>query len=176
MKLRYRLLLAVFGFFSAVLILSLSLTSFAMSAQSSVGVLDRSFAMDKKILPDHISYPFLMLIDRVRLESASPIEKIYLMTQYANRRLIYATELLNQERHDLAVTTLTKSQKYLLYAGGEVLNNNREEKYRLHVANTIEYHLKFINNVFQDQALSDEERAVIDKLNEELLVIQNELR
>jgi hypothetical protein len=175
MKTKYRVLFVMLGFMSATLILGLSLTSSVMSAHSSSGIMGRSFYVDDKILPDHITYPLLMIIDRARLETATPLEQMYLMTEYANRRLVYATELQNQEQHDLAVTTLTKAQKYLLYAGGLVLSEHNTDKHRFHVAKTIEYHLKQISQTFHDDSLSDEHRAAIDKLNAELTAVHGQL-
>jgi flagellin-specific chaperone FliS len=175
MKTKQRVLLIVVGLASAVFILGLSLTSSVMSAHSSTGIMGRTFYVADKILPDHITYPVLMIIDRARLETATPLEKIYLMTEYANRRLVYASELYNKAQYDLAVTTLTKAQKYLLYAGGLVLNEHNTDKHRFHVAKTIEYHLKYIDQTFHNEDLSDEHRAAIDKLNEELKVVHGQL-
>lgn len=184
MKTKYRVLFVLLGLLSATFILGLSLTSSVMSAHSSTGIMDRAFYVDDKILPDHVTYPILMILDRARLETATPLEKMYLMTEFANRRLVYATELHNKEQHDLAVTTLTKAQKYLLYAGGLVLSEHNTDKHRFHVAKTIEYHLKHINLTFQNESdttssntkLTDEHRAVIDKLNEELTVVHAQLQ
>lgn len=175
MKTKHRVLFILSGLVSAVFILGLSLTSSVMSAHSSTGIMGRAFYVNDKILPDHITYPVLMIIDRARLETATPLERMYLMTEYANRRLVYASELHNKAQYDLAVTTLTKAQKYLLYAGGLVLSEHNTDKHRFHVAKTIEYHLKYIDQIFHADDLGDEHRAVIDKLNEELKVVHEQL-
>ena len=161
---------------AASAILALSLTSNAMRVHSADGILTRSFYMDDQVLPDHITYPFLMAIDRLRLESASPTEKVYLQTEYANRRLAYATELFNRDESDLAVTTLTKAQKYLLHAGQHVLYEQNNARLNTHLSKTIEYHVRHIEKILDSQDLSDSQRAVIDKLTEELLVIHGQLQ
>src|SRR5690554_2706228 len=116
MRLYQRAIFSIVALFAAGAILGLSLISSAMSVHSANGMNSRSLYIDDQILPDHISYPVLMAIDRLRLETASEIEQVYLQTEYANRRLAYATELFDRDQDELAVTTLTKAQKYLLHA------------------------------------------------------------
>lgn len=171
-----RAFLSVLALFAATAILAVSLTSSVMRVHSAEGLLNKSFYMDDQILPDHISYPFLMAIDRLRLESASPTERVYLQTEYANRRLAYATELFNREQPDLAVTTLTKAQKYLLHASHHVLYEKENEKLRTHLRKTIDYHVRHIEKTLASQEYSDSQRAAIDKLTEELLVMYQQLQ
>lgn len=161
---------------AAICILLLSLASSVMGAHSNTSLLSKSFYIDDVTLPDHISYPFLMMIDRVRLEVASDHEQVYLKTEYANRRLLYSVELLKRDNTSLAVSTLTKAQKYLLYAAGIVFSENMSDHYAVHVSKTIEYHLKQIDRIFSNDVLNDQEKAVIDRLNEELRVILSQLQ
>lgn len=171
-----RAFFSVLALFAASTILILSLTSSVMRVHSADGLLNRSFYMDDQVLPDHITYPFLMAIDRLRLESATPTERIYLQTEYANRRLAYAIELFNREESDLAVTTLTKAQKYLLHAGHSVLYEQENPRLRAHLSKTIEYHVRQIDKTLDSQELSDSQRAAVDKLTEELLVMFGQLQ
>ena len=171
-----RAFFSIMALFAATAILALSLTSSVMRVQSADGLLTRSFYVDDQVLPDHITYPFLMAIDRLRLESATPTERVYLQTEYANRRLAYASELFNRDQTDLAVTTLTKAQKYLLHAGQHVLYEQDNQRLHVHLSKTIEYHVKHIEKTLDSYDLSDSQRAAVDKLTEELLVLHGQLQ
>jgi len=176
MQLTLRLLIAPVALLAAGGILLVSLTSSVMQVHSSTGLLNKSMYFDDQFLPDHITYPALMAIDRFRLESASPVERVYLQTEYANRRLTYALALFERGQADLAVSTLTKAQKYLLYAGLAVLDEHHSERLTTHVQKTIDYHIRKIELAMAEQALSDSQRAAVDKLNEELRVMNGQLQ
>mgnify|MGYP001224301662 CR=1 FL=1 len=169
------ILLALLG---ACFILLLSVVSSVLSLSSNPSVFQRTFYSDEQILPDHISYPVLMVLDRVRLEVATPIERVYLQTEYANRRLIYAQALLEKGNADLALTTLTKGQKYLLYAAIAVNDHNEVPRLKNHVIKTIQYHVRSIQATLDsDTAIfSDSQRASVNSLNEELLVVLSQLQ
>ncbi len=75
-----------------------------------------------EILPDHLFYPVLMIVDRAALTSAkSPSERIRIQVNYAYRRLNSAKALAAKQKTGMALSTLTKSQKYLNQAAQEAL-------------------------------------------------------
>ncbi len=75
----------------------------------------------EKILPDHILYPALMVIDKGLLLITSGESEIFLRIRMAQDRMISANSLLDKNEEGLAFSTLTKSQKYLLLAAQEFL-------------------------------------------------------
>jgi hypothetical protein len=81
----------------------------------------KQFYWDSEILPDHILYPVLMVADRVQLSLAEPEDKVYLQVLFAYQRLESSRQLLEKGEEALALSTLTKSQKYLLGAAHGVL-------------------------------------------------------
>jgi hypothetical protein len=157
---------------AGVLFISLSTVS---AVQSSSGVdQSKQFYMGETLLPDHVAYPVLMAVDRARLESATPVEQVYLKTEYANRRLEYAQQLLDKESSALAVTTLTKAQKYLLSAAHQAIETEMSDTVIKHIIATIEYHQEQTSVIAVQ--LSDNERAVVDGLNEEFAVVVEQLK
>jgi flagellin-specific chaperone FliS len=176
MKIRF--VLSFVALVSAVSILFVSLSSASLhSVQSASGSFQQTrkqFYVSSKILPDHVAYPILMGIDRVRLESTTPVEQVYMKTAYANRRLESAKSLLEKGENELAVSTLTKAQKYLLSAGNQVLDLEMSTSVTRHVLETIEFHIAETQQLAGQ--LSDRDRAVIDGLNEECGVMTSQLQ
>jgi len=174
---KLRFFITFVALFSAVGILFISLsnasTSTVQSASGSFEQTRKQFYVSSTILPDHIAYPVLMGIDRVRLESATPVEQVYMKTAYANRRLEYAQLLLEKGDADLAVTTLSKAEKYLLAAGTQVLENDMPVGVTKHVISTIEFHKAKIATF--SSSFPDRERAVVDGLNEDCNVMLQQL-
>ncbi len=91
----------------------------------------RQFYLDNTILPDHIVYPVLMIVDRAQLEATSFPDRLWLQAEYGWRRLDYAHKLLEKDKPDLALTALTKSQKYFLNASQEVLDMETTDEVKL---------------------------------------------
>lgn len=177
MKLHIKVVLIVVALIFALLILGLSIVSSVLSVHTNPDILSRSLYVDDQVLPDHISYPLLMVLDRARLEIATPVERVYLQTEYANRRLIYAQALLEKNNPDLAVTTLTKGQKYLLYAAIAVADQEDVPRLKNHVTKTIQFHVRSIQHTLdtETELFSDSQRASIVKLNEELLAVLGQM-
>lgn len=169
--------LSLFGLLIAVLILAVSLVSSTPSVYSA-GELpksnDKEFYLDGDILPDHVLYPVVMVMDKIKLETSSPSQKITLFITYANLRLDSAEKLINKSENAFALTTLTKSQKYLLQAAGATLEQKPSETTSIFVYKTLLYHLnrhKQIKNHF-----TDSEKNVIDQLDREIQVFVDSLK
>lgn len=171
---KLRFIGTVLALSTAVGILFISLSTVS-AVQSASGVdQPKHFYMEGTLLPDHIAYPIVMMVDRAHLESSTPIEQVYLKTEYANRRLEYAQKLLEKDNTNLAVTTLTKSQKYLLSAARQAIETDMSATVIKHVIATIEYHRE--QTALLAPKLPDNERAVLDGLNEECAVVIEQLK
>lgn len=136
--------------------------SVQIASADSVSATQKRLYFDKEVLPDHVFYPVLMAIDKSRLEAAQPVERIYLQIEYANRRLYYTQELLEQEKSALAHTTLTKAEKYMLQAGRDLLETSVPPE-------TKEFGLRALQIHYRETArlksqFSDADRAVLDQI------------
>lgn len=150
-------------------------SSQSFSTSGEAGTTPKEFYFDDEMLPDHVLYPVLMAVDRVRLESAPEFEQIYLRTEYANRRLQYTQDLLEKGNQELAYTTLTKSQKYLLYAAHDVLSyTDLPENTVAHLIKTMEYHQEKQRSILTE--FSDTQRPAIDQFLLESQVILEQLK
>lgn len=66
------------------------------------------------ILPDHLLYPLKMIRDRIWLWlTTDPFKKAELLLKFADKRLMATEALMEQNKIDLGITTLTKAEKYL---------------------------------------------------------------
>ncbi len=108
----YPILAIFFGL--AILLVSLMVAEPSVSFRNRSQLSQRRFYFGTEILPDHVAYPFLMLIDRLRLEMAPPLRRPQLQLEYAWQRLEDSRQLLAMNRHQLALETLNKSQRYWL--------------------------------------------------------------
>lgn len=73
------------------------------------------------ILPDHLAYPVLRVRDRMLLETSEPMQQVDLKLRFAEHRYGVAEHLLEKNQDELAITTLSKSQKYVISAGYQIL-------------------------------------------------------
>lgn len=107
----------LFGFF----VFSASLISASQEGLGAVqSASSKKLYFSTQLLPDHVLYPTLMAFDKV-LVSITPQsqQKVFLYTDLAADRLSRAEKLLEKQEYELVITTLTKSQKYLLRAASE---------------------------------------------------------
>ena len=66
------------------------------------------------ILPDHFLYPVKMIRDRIRLWlTVEPLKKAELMLLFADKRLGAGKVLIEGNKVDLGISTLSKAEKYL---------------------------------------------------------------
>lgn len=105
----------------AGLILAVSLIS---SNRSLSGVTQRLSTMEfywgSQVLPDHPFYVLLMARDRARLWLVESEEEPELRLRLAERRFQSARQLALQQKNELAISTLTKSQLYVLDAARQL--------------------------------------------------------
>lgn len=81
------------------------------------------------ILPDHPLYSLKMIRDRISLAlTTDEVKKAEKMLLYADKRLGAAKVLIEGNKADLGLTTLTKAEKYLEQAAGQVQNAKKSGK------------------------------------------------
>lgn len=116
-----------------------------------------------------------MAMDRLQLETAaSPAEQIYIKVEYANRRLEYATALLDKGNEELAMTTLLKSQNYLNQAAQDALKDDIPTSTKERVAKAMNYSSKTLKEIAP--RLTDAHRAQVDQILTEHVTLLAELR
>lgn len=159
----------------------MGISLFAGNAQvwSTNGAYDTSrkqLYWSNDILPDHVAYPVLRVADRAKLEIADPVDRIYLQLEFARHRFEASQALLDKGNDTLALTTLTKSQKYLLQAGQAALADEPQltETVRFFTLRTLEYYDTAISNA--KDGFGDADRAVIDGLQAELQAVILQLK
>lgn len=105
----------------AALILAASLVS---SNRAMSGTKQRlstlEFYWGTQLLPDHPFYLVLMARDRATLWLASSEREPQLRLQFAEKRFQTARTLAQQQKNDLAISTLSKSQIYVLDAARQL--------------------------------------------------------
>lgn len=124
------------------------------------------------ILPDHPLYVFGMIIDRAQLTLSPLPEQFYIKLRYADTRLATAQALISRGRLALALSTLTKAEKYLLGASTQLnLFTGEDRALALrHLANKVSSHKAFLTAI--KPSFSDSARATIDSLIEQITVIE----
>lgn len=157
-----------------ILVVSLTAVSPVLSSTEDARASQRSFYLDDTILPDHVAYPFVMVADRIQLETASPEEKTKLQIEYSLRRLHYAESLLQKNKTSLALTTLTKSQKYLIHASQDAINAPLSPAETLQLVLVLTHYRAEVDRLGQQFTGAD--RVVVDSLITELWSLEEQLR
>jgi len=170
-----RLLLSTLAFMFAVGILLTSLaTATQVNSSGDKPSRTRELYFNREILPDHALYPALMAGDRLKLETASNTDRIFLEIQYSNARLEMATQLLEQDKNDLAVSTLTKSLKYLELAAFEAQEHSAPASVKNVIVRAIEYNGKETKKILG--RIPENDRGAIQKLLDQNVVIATSLK
>lgn len=117
-----KIFLAILATLFGIFIFISSLFSYSQRTDfSNEKVSSKKLYFSKRILPDHIFYPLLMIADKSLLSISSEESKIFLRIRLAQDRMISSKSLLEKGEESLALTTLTKSQKYLILAAHSYL-------------------------------------------------------
>ncbi|MFZ5376558.1 MAG: DUF5667 domain-containing protein [Patescibacteria group bacterium] len=158
-------------------ILWVSLISASRVLGSEEAASDMRFYVSDEILPDHVGYPLLIIADRARLEASSQRDAVYIKVEYAERRLEYAKKMIEKNKKSLALSTLTKSQKYLNQAAQDVLDHNMPEQDKQYVSRIMKKNLAQVRQLAdsfetQDKSLLDqlccEGQQIQDRINHSL--------
>ncbi len=170
-----RLLLSSLAFVFAVGILLTSLaTAGQVSSSGAKPIGNHELYFNRQILPDHMLYPMLMMADRMNLETASSNDRIFLELQYSNARLEMAEQLLAVGKPDIAVTTLTKSLKYLQEAALDAQQQSSPDSVKSVIVRAIDYNNKEVQKILSQ--ISDKEKGDIQRLLDENTVISTSLK
>lgn len=119
-----RFVLSSVALLAAASLISVSLLAYSSKvvAREDVPPLTQRRLYAGQVLPDHILYPVVAGIDRVRLERTQGAQRVLTKVEYSHRRLFYGQELLNSGQSGLAINTLHKAFQYLLAASDTVLD------------------------------------------------------
>jgi len=135
---------------------------------------EKHFYISQTILPDHVAYPVLMTLDKAKLKTASPTQHVYLQIEYAERRFVYAQKLLEKQNSSLALTTLTKAQKYLLQAAREALQPEMLPEIRVFVLKKLEYYA--LESTKLQSSFIDADQVTLNHHAQELRMLKEELQ
>ena len=156
--------------FFGVGIVLMSLISAAQVQSKGLEASQKEMYFEAEMLPDHVLYPVFMTKDRVQLEFAQPKERIQLRLQYAERRMVSAQALVQKGKYDVALSTATKAQKYLLTAAYEAQQVDADAQTMKTILNKLQRHTEKLEEIQSHysgdgyavlQTLIDESRAYL---------------
>jgi hypothetical protein len=116
------------------------------------------------ILPDHPLYVLGMVVDRVDLLLASPSKRFALDLSYADTRMATGQALITRGRYSMAISSLTKSEKYILAASDQIklLPDNEKDEAKQKLSSSIKIHVAILKSM--KPFFNDPQQAVIDGL------------
>lgn len=165
------------GIVLIILVLGLSLTSQHLYAPTSQDlVLRANLSVSDRLeelrewppIPDNPLYPVRMIGDQIQILFTSEDQKPMVKLELASERLTSAKILLSHKRTSLALTTLTKSTKYVLSAAGDAgqLSPQSSSQIRGEVRNSITIQIQELSRL--KPLFSDEQKPIVDRLLSEL--------
>ena len=125
------------------------------------------------ILPDHFLYPIKMMRDRIQLWlTTDHLAKGELMLKYADKRLGAGKALIEGNKVELGITTLTKGEKYLQQAisQGELANKEEAKDFFKKLAQASLKHEEVL--LVLNEKIDSSSRPMMEKIIE--LVRQNQ--
>lgn len=182
-KVNYLLIIVAVLISFLVLFVSLQSANKAKMLGGKEKLMASKFYVAKEILPDHVLYPLLMVVDRLRMEMADTERKISLSASYSDRRLFYSKRLLEKGNFSLAFTTLSKALKYtnqglsestLLIEKYSLSKNPEYQRLAFFVLENYDRASDFVINN-RDQ-FSNEENVVLEPLYSESNYLAEKLR
>lgn len=122
------IIVSVSALLFGISLVGISLVSASQVQSRGLDVAQKELYFEEVLLPDHALYPAMMVKDRVMLEMAQPKTRVELRIQYAHSRMHAAELLYEKGKHELALSTATKAQKYLLMAVLEARSLEGDER------------------------------------------------
>lgn len=164
--------LSLGALFLGVLVVAISIKTSVVVAypSSALQASHRQFYLGSTILPDHIAYPLLMMVDRAQLKITPFPKNLWLQAEYGWRRLNYADQFLDKNQPTLALTAFTKSQKYFLNATQETLDVAASDEIKLMMLKHFTAYLWEAKNIADKFEGAD--KAVADHLIQECEVLK----
>lgn len=128
------------------------------------------------ILPDHFLYPVKMIRDRIWLFLTTDyLRRFELLILFGDKRLGAGRALIEGNKVDLGITTITKAEKYLERAQAQlaIVKNKKKEASQSEAKEKIEKSLRKHQEVIEElrEKLSDEDKRKLDgaqQLNQRL--------
>lgn len=155
-----------------VVFLVLSMFSSVSNGVTGLAARERRIYFDRKILPDHLFYPVLMILDKIKLDAADKETQTLLKIDYAEKRLVAAKTLFVQGKNDLAFVTAGKAHQYLLQANREAVAGEEGKKYTGLIKEMNQNFAFEYENL--KQYLTDGQKVTIDDWGQQLWLWQNE--
>lgn len=127
------------------------------------------------ILPDHFLYPLKMVRDRIWLIlTTGPKRKAEVMLLFADKRLGAGKALIEGGKEKLGITTLTKGEKYLEQAAGQLkLAKDKDTLLMEKLTKAAAKHEEVLQEL--KEKVSIEEWGVMDKMLEKNKIIKEEI-
>lgn len=121
------------------------------------------------ILPDHPLYPLKALRDRILIFfTQDPVKKVHLNLLFADKRLVMGQILWEKGSPDLSISTLSKSEKYLLSAALDLLPLKKQNNLPPGLADKLELaakkHEELILHLLESTADESKKRGLNESL------------
>ncbi|MBD3250464.1 MAG: hypothetical protein GF381_02770 [Candidatus Pacebacteria bacterium] len=169
------LTLAGLGLIAGLLILAVSLVSVnQVISYEGTQASCRKFYLGEQVLPDHLLYPVVAGLDRGLLILSPNSKKTKLRVNYGWIRYDYAVSLLKKGNPGLALSSLTKSQKYFYWAAYHLLEEQVPSAQLEYLINNLELHLQAADMLAQE--FTDSQRVTITQMNEQNRVLLSQLQ
>ena len=134
----------------------------------------KKFYVRSNILPDHLFYPVLAATDQLLVRIVPLEEKIKLRADLGQTRLDFARQLLAKDNLALALTTLTKSQKYFNLAAHQAIEQEVHGSTRNYLYSRMKTNIERVEQL--TPKFKDSQRAIIDRLNDQNQALLQTLR
>ena len=118
---KINIIFTVLSVFFGLFVFTTSLIMASQNDAAQSGKISKKTFYTGRFLPDHILYPVLMAFDKSLLEISSGESEVEMRIRLAQDRMISAKLLLDKGNEMLALSTITKSQKYLILASHKFL-------------------------------------------------------
>jgi len=171
-----RLLLSFLAFLIGLGVISASLLNTPSGIAAGQTSISSKQMYIGEVLPDHVAYPVVAAMDRFYLETATPTERIHYEIKYSHRRLEYAKALLEkgEDKQDLALATVTKSQKYLIKASNEAEQIDLSDSTRDLLKRALMFNIREVKEL--TLKFPDYDRSVLDELRQQEQMLLDKLQ
>ncbi len=165
---KQNIILAIIALFFGFFIFTSSLLMASQNDTDTRSTVSEKTFYTGKTLPDHVFYPILMVFDRGLLFLTSGEKEVQTRIYLAEDRMESAKLLLKKDQEPLALTTITKSQKYLILAVSQFTQiQNPSAELRDQLISALEDNTQELKNC-------KSEFKTVDSMPIEKLVIESE--
>jgi len=118
---KVNILISIAAIFFGFFVFTTSLIMASQGDSSNSDKVSKKTLYFGRVLPDHSLYPVLMVFDKGLVSLSSEKAEISLRIKMAQDRMVSSQMLLEKGNEPLALSTMTKSQKYLILAAQNFL-------------------------------------------------------